>query len=217
MYDHLLKKFDCRLNYVFPLFGLVIVVIPGNSLSLLIIGDKSAFCHGRAGGVTHHITHTSGDIFGIGTAGCFGIVSGGSGIYIESFVLIYITFVCVRNEIFSKLFLQQVIQLILSCFAETGEVEVMEWLDTIVDRIVDHLRDKCVDMRIPFQIPSKCMYRCEHSKNHGIFKVPVKIGIIFIVVEFAGLTPLSLFFPIDAFVCNFAYGVSGGDKKKIQS
>lgn len=44
------------------------------------------------------------------------------------------------------MFLQQVIQFILPRLTQTGEIEVMEWLDTIVDRIIDQLRDESVDI-----------------------------------------------------------------------
>ena len=96
--DHLLEKLDSRFRHIYALFCLMAVVIPADGLGFLFIGDQSAFCHGRTGGVAHHITHASGDIFGKGSVGCFGIGLCIFCVNIETFILIYIASVCLRIE-----------------------------------------------------------------------------------------------------------------------
>ena len=73
-----------------------------------------------------------------------------------------------------------------------------------------------MNMRIPFEISAKGMQGGNHPEYLLIFKVTIKIAIIFVVSDFACFTVLSLLLAIDILIEHFTDSVAGSDEKIIQ-
>ena len=74
-----------------------------------------------------------------------------------------------------------------------------------------------MNMRIPFEISAEGMQGGNHPEYLLIFKVTIKIAVIFAVADFACFTVLSLLFAIDVLIEHFTDSISGSDEEIIQS